>query len=97
MKLNVTDPQLEIMQRGFVRYIQLGGNCVEQPAGLMGGILSNPLLLFHHFFAVALYSMWLLIRQSSVWMLPITMIKCVQIFRKALTIMLPFILSELSV
>lgn len=83
------------MQRGFVRYIQSGGKYAEEPSGLMGGIYHNPLLLFRHFFAIAIYSMWLLIRESPVSMLPISLVRCVQVFSRAVSIILPFILSEL--
>lgn len=83
------------MQRGFVRYIQFGGKYVEEPSGLMGGVYRNPLLLFRHFFAIALWSMWLLIRGSPLWMLPISLIRCGQVFFRAVSLILPFILSEL--
>ncbi|KAF2185567.1 hypothetical protein K469DRAFT_778572 [Zopfia rhizophila CBS 207.26] len=54
--LNVADdPQLEVMQRGFMCYIQKGGHLVEEPAGPIGDVLHSPLQLFYHFFAVALY------------------------------------------
>ncbi|KAF4638016.1 hypothetical protein G7Y89_g59 [Cudoniella acicularis] len=58
------DPQLQILQRGFVRYIQLGGSRIEEPAGLLGGVIHSPWLLFYHFFAVALYSLGIYIRES---------------------------------
>jgi squalene monooxygenase len=45
------------MQRGFVRYIQWGGNFVDEPVGLMGAAIHSPFLLVYHFFAVVLYSM----------------------------------------
>ena len=61
----------------------------------MGGVYRNPLLLFLHFFAVALYSMLLLLTQSPFWQLPVTALTCVRVFGKALSIILPFILSEL--
>lgn len=83
------------MQRGFVRYIQFGGKYVEEPSGLMGGVYHNPLLLFRHFFAIAIYSMWLLIRESPMWMLPVSFFRCARVFARAVSVILPFILSEL--
>ena len=83
------------MQRGFVRYIQFGGKCVEEPSGLMGGIYHSPLLLFRHFFAIARYSMWLLVRESPVWMLPVSVFRCVLVFGRAVGVIMPLILSEL--
>ncbi len=51
------------MQYGFIRYIQSGEKNFAEPAGLMGGILESPLLLFYHFFAIALYSIRLHLAQ----------------------------------
>ena len=85
------------MQRGFVQYIRKGGRYIDEPAGFLGGILGNPFLLVFHFFSVALYSMWLHIRESSVWYLPYTLVRCVLVFNKAVGMILPFILCELWV
>jgi squalene monooxygenase len=82
------------MQRGFVRYIQRQGSYAEEPAGLMGGVLQSPLLLFYHFFAIALYSMWLLISDSPLSCLPLTMVRCMVIFAKAVALIWPFIICE---
>jgi squalene monooxygenase len=90
----IADPQLEVMQRGFVRYIKLGGKYVEESAGLMGGVYENHFLLFLHYFAIAIWSMWLHVRVSDV-MLPISLIRCVQVFHRAVRLILPFTLSEL--
>ncbi|KAJ4292343.1 Squalene epoxidase [Kalmusia sp. IMI 367209] len=90
-----TDPQLEVIQRGFIRYIQYGGKYVEEPSGLMGGIYHSRLLLIRHFFAIAIYSMWLLIQESPLWMLPVSVVKCAHVFGAAVSVILPFILSEL--
>lgn len=83
------------MQRGFVQYIKFGGKYVEEPSGLMGGVYQNPLLLFRHFFAIAIWSMWLLIHESPIWMLPISFVRCARVFYRAVSLILPFILSEL--
>jgi len=95
MLLLLSDPQLEVMQRGFVRYIQRGGKCVEEPAGLMGAVIHSPFLLVYHFFAVALYSMWLLFCQYSSWQFPLAILECCFVFTKAVKVILPFLLSEL--
>ncbi|KAF2836499.1 SE-domain-containing protein [Patellaria atrata CBS 101060] len=75
------NPQLEIMQRGF-------------PAGLMGGVIHSPLVLFYHFFSIAIHSMGLLIYESPMWFLPVTIVRCILVFSKTLGTILPFILSE---
>lgn len=90
------DYQLQALQLGCFRYFQLGGNCVDGPVGLLAGIIRRPFVLFYHFFAVALYGMWLYIVQSPLWKLPLTMIQCVSIFWKACVVIFPFIFSELQ-
>lgn len=48
------DRALEIMQGGFLRYVQDGQESFAEPAWIMRGLSSNPLQLFYHFFAIAL-------------------------------------------
>jgi len=58
------------MQRGFIRFIQGGEANFAVPVGLMGGLIENPFLLFYYFFGIAIYSMGLHIRQSTIVGLP---------------------------
>ncbi|KAI9794142.1 MAG: Squalene epoxidase [Piccolia ochrophora] len=55
-----SDPPLKTLQLGCFRYFQAGGSCIDGPVGLLAGIIRQPLTLFYHFFAVALYAIWLL-------------------------------------
>ena len=59
------DKGLEIMQRGFITYVQHGQENFAEPAWIMGGLTSNPFRLFYHFFAIALYSVGLHLRQAG--------------------------------
>lgn len=95
MFLSPPDRQLKDMQRCFIRHIERGGSCVHKPAGLMGGFMHSPFLLLQHFFAVALYSMWLLLGQYPIWLFPLALFECGFGFTKALKAILPFLLSEL--
>ncbi|KAI9676165.1 MAG: Squalene epoxidase [Caeruleum heppii] len=54
------DPSLKTLQLGCFSYFLLGGPCIDGPVGLLAGIIRQPLTLFYHFFAVALYSVYLL-------------------------------------
>ncbi|KAI9803453.1 MAG: Squalene epoxidase [Phylliscum demangeonii] len=54
------DPSLLALQHGCFRYFQRGGNCVDGPVGLLAGIVQQPATLVYHFFAVALYSVWIM-------------------------------------
>lgn len=90
------DTQLKALQRGCFGYFQRGGNCIDGPVGLLAGIIRQPLVLFYHFFAVAVLAIWLLWRESPLWRLPLTMISSVEIFWKACVVLFPFIFSELK-
>ena len=92
---NPLDYQLKALQLGCFRYFQLGGNCIDGPSGLLAGIIRQPFVLFYHFFAVALLAIWVYIKKSPVWMLPLTLIQSVGIFWKACVVIFPFIGSEL--
>lgn len=52
------DENLEILQRACFRYFQLGGKKVSEPVGLLSGLLPRPMVLFSHFFSVALYGIY---------------------------------------
>jgi len=90
------DPQLKALQLGCFRYFQRGGNCVDGPVGLLAGIIRQPLVLFYHFFAVAILAIWLVWRESPLWRVPLTLISSIEIFWKACVVLFPFISSELK-
>ena len=89
------DPQLKALQRGCFQYFQLGGSCIDGPVGLLAGIIRQPFVLFYHFFAVALYAMWIYIMSGSVIALPIRAIASIGVFWKACIVIFPYIFSEL--
>ena len=89
------DPQLKALQLGCFRYFQRGGQCVDGPVGLLAGIIRNPLILFYHFFAVALMAIWLVISRSPLWKAPYALLSSIGIFWKACVVIFPFIFSEL--
>jgi len=90
------DKQLKYLQSGCFRYFQLGGNCIDGPIGLLGGIIRQPLVLFYHFFAVAFLSIWVMLCEQGVVGL-LTGWSAVQgllIFYKACGVLFPYIWAE---
>ncbi|KAK4898600.1 Squalene epoxidase [Elasticomyces elasticus] len=90
------DPQLKSLQMGCFRYFQLGGNCVDGPSGLLAGIIRKPFVLFYHFFAVALYAIWIYMTSAGLASFPLRLIGSPGIFWKACTVLFPYIYSELQ-
>lgn len=92
-----SDPQLHALQLGCFRYFERGGQCVDGPAGLLAGIIRQPLVLVLHFFAVALLSMWVYVVEgtegASGWK-GVRALESVGILWKAAATMGPFLLSE---
>ena len=89
------DPQLKALQLGCFRYFQRGGQCVDGPVGLLAGIIRQPIVLFYHFFAVALLAIWLTVSQSPFWKRPLALLSSIGIFWKACLVIFPFIFSEI--
>lgn len=89
------DHYLAILRRGCFEYFRRGGSCVDGPAGLLGGIVTNPFMLVYHFCVVALLSAWILMLSRPVWMLPLTSVKCGIVLVKACRVILPVITQEL--
>lgn len=89
------DPQLKALQLGCFRYFQLGGQCVDGPVGLLAGITRQPFVLFYHFFAVALYAIWIYLMQGNPLLMPLRLLGSVGIFYKACVVLFPYILAEL--
>lgn len=73
----------------------MGGQCIDGPVGLLAGIIRQPLVLFYHFFAVALYAMWLFVMAGNPLMVPVRVVGSVGVFLKACVVIFPYIFSEL--
>jgi squalene monooxygenase len=89
------DTQLKALQQGCFEYFKLGGNCIDGPVGLLAGIIRQPFVLFYHFFAVALYAMWIYITSAGALMVPVRSVMSVGVFYKACVVIFPYIFSEL--
>jgi squalene monooxygenase len=94
------DRQLKALQKGCFAYFERGGNCIDGPSGLLAGIIKQPFVLFYHFFAVALLSIWIVMQDTignflGLWKFPIALEESVLIFWKACVVIFPFIFSEM--
>lgn len=89
------DAQLKALQMGCFEYFKLGGNCIDGPVGLLAGIIRQPFVLFYHFFAVALYAMWIYITSQGALMVPVRAVLSMGVFYKACIVLFPYIFSEL--
>ncbi|KAL1643896.1 Squalene epoxidase [Diplodia intermedia] len=89
------DPNLKTLQLGCFRYFQRGGNCIDGPVGLLAGIIRQPLILFYHFFSVALYAIWIRVSEAPLLMKPWALVSSVAVFWTACRVIFPYIWSEL--
>mmetsp|Transcript_26634 Transcript_26634/g.37496 ORF Transcript_26634/g.37496 Transcript_26634/m.37496 type:complete len:484 (+) Transcript_26634:159-1610(+) len=56
------DPVLPVMRIACLDYFKLGGSAVSGPMSLLGGYSGKPYVLLYHFFCVALYGVWKLLK-----------------------------------
>ncbi|KAL2835514.1 squalene epoxidase-domain-containing protein [Aspergillus pseudoustus] len=86
------DDNLKALQRGCFEYFSIGMH--RQPVSMLGGMLKKPQVLFAHFFTVAFLSLWMLIRDSPLYMLPVTLIRCTLVFWTACVVIFPYMVIE---
>lgn len=91
------DSALLALQKGCFRYFQRGGKCIEEPCGLLAGLLKNPVVLVYHFFAVAFYAVWCRLTESPVWKAPyVVLVESMLIIWKACVVIGPYLLAEVK-
>ncbi|ANB13382.1 squalene monooxygenase [Sugiyamaella lignohabitans] len=87
---------LQVLQRGCFRYFELGGKCVSEPVGLLGGLISRPWVLFYHFFSVAFYGIYQNILDKGIIGFPKSFIQIFTVLWTACVVLLPFMYEELK-
>lgn len=86
---------LKVLQDGCFKYFQLGGDCVRGPIGLLSGMLPFPMLLFNHFFSVALYGIYCNFVKRGVAGFPLALYEAFDAFFTAVTVFTPYLWGEL--
>lgn len=103
------DENLEVLREGCFKYFERGGECVGGPVRLLSGLAPQPMLLFYHFFSVALYSIWCLFTHPaqpkagdttpptppSVAQYPALLVRSVRVFYTACIVLLPVVFTEM--
>jgi squalene monooxygenase len=90
------DPYIMELQKACFAYFKLGGRCVSTPVGLLAGIITEPMTLMGHFFAVAIYGAFLMCASSPIYMLPYQICRVVMVLLYACHIFFPLLLAELK-
>jgi len=91
------NPQVEALKNGCFRYFQLGGKHISEPAGLLSGLIKNPLVLVYHFFSVAFYAVWCRLKEESVWKAPyVVTVESAMIVWAAACVIGPYLVWEVS-
>ncbi|KAK0649317.1 squalene epoxidase [Cercophora newfieldiana] len=89
------DPGLQIMQRGFIRYVQDGEKNFAEAAWIMGGLSVKPWRLFYDFISVAVYSVKLHLQQASCWGLAAALWQSASVLAAAIRIIWGPLVDEL--
>lgn len=85
---------LQVLQLGCFKYFMRGGLCVLGPIGLLLGMLPFPMLLFNHFFSVAIYAIWCNFVERGVVGFPIALYEAFDTFFTAVMIFAPYLWHE---
>lgn len=84
------------IQKGCFEYFKLGGNCIAGPIDLLAGMNHSPLALIYHFYRVAMYAIFIMIRDGGLFGLPQSLYKAFTVFFTACVTILPFLWGELK-
>ncbi|CEP10195.1 hypothetical protein [Parasitella parasitica] len=85
-----------IIQEGCFEYFKLGGDCVTGPIDLLAGMNHSLFSLIYHFFRVAMYAIFIMIKNGGVLGLPENIFKAFTVFFTACVTILPFLWGELK-
>ncbi|CAO3647643.1 unnamed protein product [Cunninghamella echinulata] len=90
------DEDLAVLQRGCFGYFKLGGECIDGPCGLLSGLIQQPMVLVYHFFAVAIYALYLEFKLGGWRNVHINFIKIFTVLYTACVTIFPYLWSEVK-
>lgn len=86
---------LTILQQGVFAYFLRGGSCVDQPIGLLSGLIPSIWTLFVNFFAVAFYACRLNFAEHGIFGFPVAVYENIQVLITAAFVLLPLLMHEI--
>ncbi|XP_054477983.1 squalene monooxygenase [Anoplopoma fimbria] len=89
-----TDNSLHELRKACFQYFKLGGECIAGPIGLLSVLTPKPMTLIGHFFAVAMFAIYVNFKSESWYTKPRALFKSGAILYRACTVMFPLIYSE---
>lgn len=93
---SASDEYLYELRTACYQYFQIGGKAVSGPVGLLSVVAPQPHILVGHFYAVAVFGMYLIMKARFPWQLHKGVFRALMVIWKACTVMLPLIGSELK-
>ncbi|XP_046566747.1 squalene monooxygenase-like isoform X1 [Haliotis rubra] len=90
------DTHLQSLKRACFKYFKMGGQCVDGPVGLLSVLTPNPFLLVGHFFAVALFAVFVVFKTEPWWAMHRVVFRSTMIFYKACGVIFPLIYREMK-
>jgi squalene monooxygenase len=92
---SANNAHLNALKNGCFRYFQLGGKHISEPAGLLSGLIRNPMVLVWHFFSVAFYGVWVRMQEVEGWKVPyVVVVEFWLILGTAARVIGPYIVAE---
>ncbi|KAL1926909.1 hypothetical protein VTP01DRAFT_5239 [Rhizomucor pusillus] len=88
------DENLAVLQRGCFEYFKLGGKCITEPVGLLSGLIQRPMVLVHHFFAVAFYAIYVEFKNGGWQRIPHNIVRTFTVLYTACVTIMPYLWSE---
>eukprot|EP00128_Syssomonas_multiformis_P014505 Colp12_sorted_trinity150504_noHs@24128 len=91
---SAADDDLAALRFACFKYFELGGEAVEGPVNLLSVLKAKPLLLIGHFYAVALYAVFITFKSRPLLAFPVSAYKSARLLTAACRVLFPLLWSE---